>query len=57
MNEEKEAGLRITGGLWFNKDLELMKLSWKEAEIASGDRMMYKRYVAQCAEGTERTKV
>jgi len=38
-------------------DLNVMGMSWEEAEITTGDRTMWRRCVVRCAEGTGRTKV
>jgi len=38
-------------------DLNVMGMSWEEAETISGDRTMWRSCVARCAEGTGKTKV
>ena len=38
-------------------DLNVMGMSWEEAEIAAGDRTTWRSCVARCAEGTGRTTV
>ena len=59
MDEEKEANPGKTGELKLTEDPQLMELSWEEAEITAGDRMMWKRHreLAACPQPFHEEKI